>query len=148
MSTDPISAVLFASSGFATVEAEFTYSHDCTRDEEPESDERPREHPSAPDNEEEACDALDLQPCARDLLKQHKPSDRGHPPQVHYAGDEQQTHQQPAAPDAIKTMAQSHLQGSPGPVAPLGQNETQRRAAVPEAGVFKRRKLEDTGAGQ
>src|ERR1051325_9910426 len=116
--------------------------------EQPESEERPREDPPTPDDEEGACDPLDLRPRARDLLKQHKRCNSGNPPQVHYACNKQQTHQQPAAPDAIETMTQPHLQRPPGSVPPLGQDEAQRRPAVPEAGLLKRWKLENTRAGQ
>ena len=101
-------------------------------------------HPSAPDDEEHARGAGDPGTERRHFLNEHESGDGSYPPKVHYPGDEKQEHEQPAASGAVSAVAESHQERATAALAPFGQKESERRAAMPEARVLERGPLKDT----
>ena len=102
-------------------------------------------HPHPPHGKQYAGDFADPQSLWRCLFQQHKHGDNGDPPDVHHSGDEQQRHEKPATSRAIGAVFQSHDERAVFPVAPVGHQKTQRRAAMSETGVLKRCPLKYSG---
>jgi hypothetical protein len=79
------------------------------------------------------------------LFDQHHGGQDGDPQQVHHAAREQQRHQNPAAAEAIETVAEAHVQGAGGAVPPVVDDEIERRPADSQAGLLERRQLVEAG---
>jgi hypothetical protein len=56
-------------------------------------------------------------------------------------GRRKQRHERPAAAEAIEAVANCPPHSSPKPVAPIGQEEAERRATGSKGGLHERREL-------
>src|SRR3989442_4409283 len=110
--------------------------------------EAPSKCDDTPENQAEPGDPADRATGRQQLLEQHERGDGGHPGQVHHAAHEEQRHEHPAAAQAEEPMAQPHHQRAQVAVAPLGEQEAERRLATRQARVLERRELVDAGGDE
>ena len=68
---------------------------------------------------------------------------RGHPEDVHHAGDEEERHECPAASGAKRAVFQSHPERAASSFAPARENEFESSAATSEAAALQGRELEN-----
>src|SRR5688572_23207375 len=73
-----------------------------------------------------AGQARDHDASAADLLDQNETGQHGHPHEVHHTDDEEDAHESPAAPEAIRAVTQAHLERARLPVTPVRHQESQR----------------------
>jgi len=82
------------------------------------------------------------------FLYKNKGSDRSNPEKVHHARHEQERHQRPAAPQAIKAVAQAQQQCASGTVTPVTREKRQGRATRRETRTLQRCPLKDARTDQ
>ena len=73
----------------------------------------------APNDQEYPADATDPGADRQNFLDQNENRQSCNPEQVHHAAQEQQTHQHPAAPQAVSSVLQPHLDSALPARAPM-----------------------------
>src|ERR1700730_12281579 len=79
------------------------------------------------------------------FCQQNEAGKAGNPEQIHDATEEQQAHQEPAAPQAIGAVLEPHAEGAEPAMAPTLDKKAQWRAAMPQAHPFDRGELPYAG---
>ena len=102
----------------------------------------------APGGEDDPGEPAHEPATRQDLFEQHEDREYRDPREIHDSQHEEEGHQEPAATEAIQAVVQTHHEGTPSPVVPMGGEEDQRRPTMAQAGVLERRPLKDAGEQQ
>src|SRR5262245_10408389 len=70
------------------------------------------EHPAAPEDEHNATGAGDPKAGRGNLFEKYERGDGRDPPEIHHAGDEEESHQKPAAAYTVTAEMQAHLESA------------------------------------
>ena len=92
-----------------------------------------------------ATDARNPLTAGGDLLDEDKGGDRRRPQEIHHAADEDEEHEEPATAEAVEAMAQPYPQRPAPAVAPMVENEVDRRPALLQTRLFDRCELVKPG---
>src|SRR5262245_55496441 len=95
----------------------------------------------APPDQNEASHAAEPMPERNDLLQQYENSKADDPIEVHHTAEEQERHQEPATPETICAVLQSHEQSAQSARPPVADQKSEWRAAMAQAHGLQRREL-------
>ena len=107
--------------------------------------ERVDDEPCSPRGQNHAGSGAEPEAAREEFFQSDEQGERRDPEDVHDAGDEEQTHEGPAAAGAEEAVFHPHPESSARAFPPSRHDEFEGGAAVREAGVLERGELKNAG---